>query len=865
MRLPISLLLLILAVPTSGCAQDADLAGGLSLLRTGEYAEAQKALEPLVGSAADSAGVATVGFLESFLETGNYRDGLTRARQLSNANPDNPYLNYATGRLLRATGQLQLADSTFRRAAALKRNYWRNALALGELMLNTGRSREANQIFGTIATANKRGFFKTSETLMVAGRSAAFVEEFRDANDAYSLANQVDPQNTQNLVWWADLFREKYNNADAERTYQDALKINPNLSAAWVGLAQTTGSFAAKEQHATKALESNPNDVEALSIQATLRLLDGEYAEANATLTGALATNPSSMEALAHLAAVQFLQTDSSAFAITEQRAFAIHPSPSSFFVMIADDLALRFRYPDAAVMSQKAVEEDRRSSAALASLGTSLMRLGKFDEARGYLDRAFERDQYNLFVGNTLTLLDDFESFERRESEHFSLLIHQDEGDVLGPEILREAELAFASMSARYPYDPAGKILIEAYNDRDDFAVRIAGVPHLGLLGVSFGDVVAINTPQAQAGNAYNWARTLWHELAHTMAIGVSKNHVPRWFTEGLSVYEEKLAHEEWGREMALEFFAALDRDRLHPLDNIDRGFTRPEFPGQVLLSYFHASRVIEYIADTYGFDAIIAILSSLSEGNKIDIAILEATGVSIASLDDTFVNTLKMQRGAFAELLADMPDPLAEDAGEKLESSEDGSENKFLTTLRSGHAALKDQELDEAERLFTEAINLYPTFVHSGNAYDGLASVYRTRGETEKLEAILKRLLSVADHGVAESVELASLLKATGDVQGAVNYLNRSLYTAPYDRAVRSELAGLFVRLNDVDSAIHQRRAILALDPVDRAEAYFELAEVLHHGGRSREAKRAVLQSLELAPGYREAQQLLLRIVDA
>ena len=31
----------------------------------------------------------------------------------------------------------------------------------------------------------------------------------------------------------------------------------------------------------------------------------------------------------------------------------------------------------------------------------------------------------------------------------------------------------------------------------------------------------------------------TLWHELGHVFPIQMSKNHVPRWFTEGLTEYE--------------------------------------------------------------------------------------------------------------------------------------------------------------------------------------------------------------------------------------------------------------------------------------------------------------------------------------
>ena len=854
--------LLLLAAPASGCAQDRGLDAALDSLKTGNYAAARSMLQPHVGSDADSAGVATVGYLNTFLATGDYEAGRRAAEAMLASSPRNPFAVYMRGRFLQETGQLAAADSSYRRAASAKRNYWRNALDFAEMLYTTGKRGEAQRIFGTIASAYKQGYFKTAETLSIAGRSASFVGEFRDANNAFNTAYQLDPTNTQNLVWWADLFRDKYNNADADRTYEDALAINPNLADAYIGLALSTQSFAAKEDYADKALAANPRNATALAIKASMRILDGQYDEAESALNAALAINPASLDALAHLAAAQYLAGDTTAFRQTEMRAQEVTTVASRFYVTIAEDLALRFRYPDAVTISRKAVEASASDPQALAILGTSLLRMGDREGAKRYFERSFDRDRFNLFAGNTITLLNEYDDFATIESPHFSLLIHRDEADVLGAEIIREAESAYAAMSARYPYRPSGKISIEAYNDRDDFAVRIAGVPHLGLLGVSFGDVVAINTPRAQTGNEYNWARTLWHELAHTMAIGTSRNHVPRWFTEGLSVYEERLAHPEWGREMELELFAALDRDRLHPLENIDRGFTRPEFPGQVLLSYFHASKVIQYIAETYGSDAIARILTELGNGSSMDAAIQSATGESVAALDDSFMTSLRADRTNYAHLLEDLPDPLEENAADKL-ADVSSSRNEFLSELHAGSQALRSGDLDAAEAHYEKSIELYPTFVSAGNGYDGLAEVYRRRGDQQKLAETLERFLAVSDYGVEESVELAGIKKEADDLPDASALLERALFVDPYDANIRAELASLYGQIGDADGAIRNRRAVLALDPVDRADAYYQLAEALLAGGRTDEAKRATLQSLEIAPGFREAQRLLLRIV--
>ena len=50
-----------------------------------------------------------------------------------------------------------------------------------------------------------------------------------------------------------------------------------------------------------------------------------------------------------------------------------------------------------------------------------------------------------------------------------------------------------------------------------------------------------------------------LWHELAHVFHIQMSKNRVPRWFTEGLAEYETIIVRPEWQREEHLALYHGL------------------------------------------------------------------------------------------------------------------------------------------------------------------------------------------------------------------------------------------------------------------------------------------------------------------
>jgi tetratricopeptide (TPR) repeat protein len=105
----------------------------------------------------------------------------------------------------------------------------------------------------------------------------------------------------------------------------------------------------------------------------------------------------------------------------------------------------------------------------------------------------------------------------------------------------------------------------------------------------------------------------------------------------------------------------------------------------------------------------------------------------------------------------------------------------------------------------------------------------------------------LSVAAKDWAPAAKYANLLLAVNP-----------LISAPYAALAQAEDA-----LGEGEQAIAAYRRLLLLDPADAAQVHYQLARLLHaRGNAEAEAKRHVLQALEEAPRFREAQRLLLQL---
>lgn len=785
------------------------------------------------------------GEFERLVGQGRYEEAEALARRSAAADPG---WQVALGDALALRGRLAAAESLYRVAQTgndpLVARVRLGLLEIERGDLRTGRDRLRAAVRAAPARPTAAQHAALGDAFRALGPEDP--SRYREALRAYDAAAAVDPSWVVPQVATGWLFLERHNRPDALESFdavlaRDARHAEALLGKALVSLAEgTPGSDALIRQ----SLAVNPNLVAARVALARSHLDAEAWAEAEAEAGRALQVNPAAQEALAVRAAARLFRGDSAAFEEDRRRATALNPRPAAFFTTLASVSARNRLYREAVAWGRRAVVADSTSADALGTLGLNELRVGAMSEGRASLERAFARDPFNVWYKNTLDLLDVMRGFRTTSSPRFRFIAPPEESDLLTPYLAELAEAAYDDLAARYGYRPPTPVQVELFRRHADFSVRTVGLAGLGALGVSFGTVVALDAPTARPRGEFNWGSTLWHELAHTFTLGATNHRVPRWFSEGLSVLEERRARPGWGAGVTVGVLAALQDGRLLPVSRLNDGFVRPTYPGQIGHAYYQASLVCEMIETTRGFAAIRRMLDGYRDGLGPEAVIRAGTGLEPEAFDQEFDRWI---RARFVRQLQ----AVAGDSG-----------GAFAADLRAAAAAARAGRTPEAIRRYEAARDRFPEYAEAGSPHRELGRLYAERGDWRAAAEALGRQAALAEADYETNLALADALERLGEFRPAAEALERAVYVDPRDPAVHARLATLYGRLGEHRKAVRERQAIVALAPADRAEAYYQLALAWTEAGDLGEARRSVLRSLEVAPAYEPAQLLLLRI---
>jgi tetratricopeptide (TPR) repeat protein len=687
----------------------------------------------------------------------------------------------------------------------------------------------------------------------VRAEAAWSLGDLRAANSQFQEAIDLYPDDPRLRARWGELFVTTHQDNEAVKLFQEALEIDPDYAPAKLGLASVSAGRFEDQARALldEALEYDADQLRAHLLLARMSLETGDLNDAEASLDRALrlaeAEDHPPLEIYALKASADLLRgvTDSD----WTTRALDMNASYGDIYAIPAHFYVITRRYREAIELLLEAVRIQPDLWAAHAELGVNLLRVNRIAEAMAHLETAYRGDPFSAKIVNTLRLIDSLDNFrdvvrmpemdEENLGAGMILRLHRDESEVLDPYVTDLVNDSIRTFSERYGFTPTEPVVVELYPEHDDFAVRTSGLPGIGLLGVTFGYLVAMDSPSGRTDNDFHWGTTLWHEMAHVFTLEATNHLVPRWFSEGVSVYEEWSTGPLPGRHVPMHVLQAVAEDKFLPITDLDSGFIRPTYEGQVMVSYMQAGLICQFIERRWGQSAFVAMLEQYTQGADTATAIEGALDVSPDVFDQGF------------EVF------IVDEFGSVLESLDD-----WKAQVERGYAAAENADWGAALEAASAAVASVPEYVADGNPYLLKAKAHDELEQPDEAVATLESYWSLGGHDAGALKGLARRLDERGRRADAIDVLDDLLGVVPLDSELHVELGDWLMAEERAPEALREYRAVLALNPHDQAGAHYRLATAYRQLEDAAKTREHLLYALEIAPHYREAQQLLLEI---
>lgn len=766
----------------------------------------------------------------------------------------------------------------------------------------------------------------SAESLNAAVRAEAAwrLGDLQAANAFFRTALELEPESFTVRHRWGRLFLATHQEDEAARLFIEALDLNEDYTPAKLGIAAVAlGRFEDRARTLVEeVLDGGGRYLEAHLISARMSLELGAVEPAREDLDEALeiaeAQELPPLEVYALHAAADVLQgiTDSE----WTDRALAYNPSYGEIYATPAYYYLINRRYREAVELLFEAVRVQPDLWTAHAELGVNLLRQNRVEEAQAHLALAYRGDPFSAQTVNTLRLIDSFDNFVvlRRElpspeigapqasedaiaetgaggetaagvsaetsaepeetmdvsaetpaapgetttvSDEITagvsaettvplgettpapgmlLRLHKDEASVIDAYVTDLVTESVRAFTERYQFELQEDVVVELYPEHDDFAVRTLGLPGIGLLGVAFGYLVAMDSPSGSREGEFHWGTTLWHEIAHIFTLEATGNLVPRWFSEGVSVFEEWSTGPLRGRHIPVRVLEAMADDRFLPVAELDGGFMRPTYEGQVIVSYTQAGLLCQYIAREWGQQGLVDMLTGFAGGLGTVAAIRQGLGVAPEDLDRGFGEFLEAEFRAVLDVL-----------------------DEWNGLRQATYRALDEGDWEEVLDRAETAIAAYPDYVDANDAYIPMALALEELGRRPEAMDTLETYWRLGGYAPGALRRLGTWLHEAGRPEDAIAVYDDLIMVTPLDAEVHTTLGDWMLAEGRADGALREYRALMAMQPHDMAGTHYRLASAflaLEDQARTREH---LLYALEIAPHYREAQQLLLEIV--
>ncbi len=698
------------------------------------------------------------------------------------------------------------------------------------------------------------------EALLLLGSEPRIVLE-----QLFNRAMRIDPNCREAYLAAGALALDKQDYELAANQYRKALERFSDDPDMHCGLAKAFyhSDRISMVKSLDAALYLNPNHVPALLLLAEHQIDCEDYAGAGKLLDRAAAVNPWHSEAWAYRCVLAHLGNEPNAVDTCRTNALKFWPTNPRADYLIGRKLSQNYRFTEGAAYQRQTLQLDKDYLPAKIQLAQDLLRLGDVSEGWTLADEVYKADQYNVMAYNLVNLRDNMSKFKTLTADRLIIRMDELEAAVYGDRVLKLLQQAKSELCQKYGLELDKSVTLELFPNQQDFAVRTFGMPGGdGFLGVCFGNVITANSPRAS--RAVNWESILWHEFCHVVTLNLTRNKMPRWLSEGISVYEEVQRNPACGQHINPQYRKMILGGELTPISKLSSAFLSPSTPMHLQFAYYESSLVVEFLVEQFGQASIKAILADLAKGEEIN-SVISRRAAPIEKIEKQFEAFARKR----AEGLARNVD-WAQPENEQVDPADSESLAKWLEkhpnsfwalTLYANHL-LADEKWEQAKTPLKKLISIYPNYTGESNAYGLLAQVHRKLSETEQECRVLNKLVTISADAADAYVRLMEIAMEQKNWRAVLENGNKYLAVYPMLGIVHWCVGRANEELGQNDQAIESYRRLLLLDPPDPADVNYRLARLFAERDPVA-AKRYVLEALADAPRFRQAHRLLLKLI--
>ena len=259
--------------------------------------------------------------------------------------------------------------------------------------------------------------------------------------------------------------------------------------------------------------------------------------------------------------------------------------------------------------------------------------------------------------------------------------------------------------------------------------------------------------------------------------------------------MYEEAQYSKAFYNRLDADYRQLIEQEGLPSVKDIDGMFTHAKSGGHLMFGYFTAGEFVYFYVSEYGFDKLVATLSSIGKGAKALDALTEAAGVSLEDLDTAFKAYMEKRIAPFENLAAKkqagdgLLDKVSElfSPGEKEKEKEIGdtiaADSDYSLTMERIGMAVKEEKWEAAEKGLREAYDLFPDYDGQDAPLRQLATLYQRLGKEDEYWELLEQMVYWTPRELDIAIKLMNRYESAEDWPGMLEMADWALGIDPYD----------------------------------------------------------------------------------